>query len=713
MNTRFSKSVFYRPMFVLSIIAVTLLVTASIATWRVAAEEPEPVIRISTSNNYLRADNFTPLGEVTFTVYQSQGSGMVVLDISRTADESGHVFIDGFEHEADLVAGNYVVATDGTIEKRIELEPLTIEVFDPDTDFISGTASAGSSIWVVVGNNDVGYPVGLWAIATAEGTWEVDFTDTYDFPPEMWGSAVIYDNDGDETVFHKGWTPPPPNPFIAVSLTQHWFWVNNFTPSTLVTFYIYDNHGDESTILEFTRPTNEFGNLTIEGWEHIWNPEPGDYIVATDGSITKDLVLEYVTLDEFDFENDLVSGHALPGRGVDVGVGNETGEQWMNVIADDTSGIWVADFTQEGFGFDITEDSWGGGHVNDEDGDVTVAHNSGPPESPAWFSVFPEQDAIEGWNFPLGAVIHLEIDDITTDVLDYEQYEPVTFTPWGSWQLWVWFDLAGKYNMKAGDVVTLSYGEIVRTHTVQNLAVLKVNPEDNLVKGTADAGAEIHVWPHATGQEVLVTANPQGKWNVDFTGIYDLMRGDGGRARIWDENGNATDVDWYIPTSRIVASITEDWFYLQEFKPNTTVDFTVYEAQGEKPIWKGTATTDSSGFAWIEAEGRWDLEPGKYLLVKDGSNSKDLVIQGFTFDVFDTILGRLEGTAPEPFGRRVWIGIGWENDGWSTEVYTDQDGNWVADFGGPVPADYLWVAAQIYDQDGDASELRPALTTGN
>jgi len=542
------------------------------------------------------------------------------------------------------------------------------------------------------------------------------------FTVNLWGlislgeehqiTVQAYDLDTDDWWNLEG-TPKTltcPNPFIAVSLTEHWFWVNNFTPETLVTFSIYDYQGAENLILEFSKPTDEMGNLTIEGWQHIWDPEPGDYIVATDGLITKDLVLEYVTLEVFDPENDLVSGHAIPDREVGVGVGNEAGEQWMNVIADHVTGEWIAQFefnTGEDY---LTEDSWAGGHVADEDGDVTAAHNSGPPEPPAWFTVFPEWDAIEGWNFPLGAEVHLAIYEDPDASPVYEQYEPVTFTPWGSWELWVWFDLAGGdgYDVKAGDIVKLSYGDTVRTHTVQNLAISKVNPEDDLVKGTADPGAEINVWPHATGQEEFVNANPMGKWNVDFTGIYDLMPGDGGRARIW-ENGNATEVEWYIPRSRIVASITEDWFYLQEFSPNKTIKFTVFEAQGEKPIWKGETTTDDSGFAWINAEDRWNLEPGNYLVVKDGRNSKDLIIEGFTFDVFSITNGQLFGTAPEPYGRNVWVGIGWENDGWSMDVTTDGAGSWLADFGNPVPTDYQWVAAQIFDDDGDASELRPSV----
>ncbi len=49
----------------------------------------------------LRADDFTPNAVVAFTVYASQGSSEVVLEISRQADDAGHVFIDGWEHSAE------------------------------------------------------------------------------------------------------------------------------------------------------------------------------------------------------------------------------------------------------------------------------------------------------------------------------------------------------------------------------------------------------------------------------------------------------------------------------------------------------------------------------------------------------------------------------------------------------------------------------------
>jgi len=343
-----------------------------------------------------------------------------------------------------------------------------------------------------------------------------------------------------------------PNPFIAISLTSHWIMANNFMPETPVAFSVYETQYDSEPILKFDLYTDEYGNLGTQGWEFMWNPSPGNYVVATDGLNIKRLELEYVTLDIFDPDNDLIAGTALSERSVDIGVGNDNGEMWMNVQAD-LGGAWTADFKLPGYEFDITEDSWAGAHVNDEDGDVTAAHNSGPPEPPAWFTAFPEQDVIEGWDWPFGTNLHLLIDDPDTDnPVDYEQYETVLFAPWGSNQLWVWFEFPDKYNLKPGDVVTLTDGITERTHVVQNLSITAIAAEQNTVTGTSDANGNVTLWSweDPQGNRLQTTANNIGAWRADFDDIgFDLLPSYHVRAEVWDDAGNDTAVDWYVHPS--------------------------------------------------------------------------------------------------------------------------------------------------------------------
>jgi hypothetical protein len=478
--------------------------------------------------------------------------------------------------------------------------------------------------------------------------------------------------------------------FPAQEAVEGWDWPLGVTLHLTIddpnTGTLPDHEQDETVILA---PWGSGQHWVWFDFVGVYDMKPGDEVTLDDGVTTRTHTVQNLTVSDVDATADTVAGTADPGAMVNVWP-HEAGENAQHVtVAED--GTWSASFAGV---FDLAAGTAGRSEIVGVEGNATAVDWWIPNPH---FTIFPEWEWFDGYDWPDGATVTITVEG-----------KPECETAKESSGNFFNGGFPEGCDVQIGDVVTFTDGETIRTHTVQNLAITKVNQEDDTIKGVASAGAEVYVWPHATGEQQMVTANPKGKWNVDFTGVYDLMRGDGGRAEVRDETGNATAVDWYIPNPRIVASITEDWFYLQEFSPNTTLKFTVYEAQGEKPIWKGTATTDNSGFAWIDADGRWNFEPGNYLIVKDGQNTKDLVIEGFTFDVFNLSNGQLTGTAPEPYGRRVWVGIGWENDGWSMDVATNDTGAWFADFQKPVPSDYWWVAAQIFDSDGDASELRPS-----
>ena len=121
-----------------------------------------------------------------------------------------------------------------------------------------------------------------------------------------------------------------------------------------------------------------------------------------------------------------------------------------------------------------------------------------------------------------------------------------------------------------------------------------------------------------------------------------------------------------------------------------------------------TALADSSGTITHWVGDQIDLAPGNYLIVTDGKKTREIVLEALTFDLLDTRVGTLKGTAPEPFGRKVTVGIGcWQRDDLGMDTTTDENGNWIVDFGAPVPNDFGCVFAWVYDEDGDVSEVRP------
>jgi hypothetical protein len=381
---------------------------------------------------------------------------------------------------------------------------------------------------------------------------------------------------------------------------------DHFLPETLVTFSVYEFQGSVTPVFEISRRTDPAGFLITQGWEIAWDLEPGNFVVGTDGVTTKELLLKYVTLDVFDPVNDIISGQAVAGIKVDIGVGNADGEQWMSVYADKSSGEWTADFTAI---LNITEDMWAGAHVNDEDGDVTAAHNSGPPEPPAWFTAFPDQEIVEGWDWPLGAVIHMTIDDPNTIALpDYEQDETMIWAPWGSGQLWAWFEFPGEYDLKPGDVVTLTDGVTERTHVVRNLSIITADSQHNTVLGISDRNENISLWSweDPQGMRLQVKANRAGKWRADFDAVdFDLVPGKHVRAEVWDEGGNDTAVDWYVHPSYI-----GHWHAVDSYD-QSNMQMTI--SGGGNGVYRLTWTDDS----WSACGGRPGVGFGTGRLVPD------------------------------------------------------------------------------------------------
>jgi len=640
--------------------------------------------------NYLEGYEWPGGSIVSISVTDKDGCSTEAVASFPDGDPSNTYFSLNFPGGCAIEAGDFITLSNETLSLTHQVQELTITEVSLDNNTVAGTAVYDAEqynfhTWIN------GVDESYMQLSTESGAWLADFNSLEGgLQPGMRGRVELTDQASNSTTAE--WYIPNPwfSAFPEGEIVEGWDWPLGAT--LLLTINGDDYSATETSLITPWEPESGATWVWFE-FPGAYDMKPGDVVTLTDGITERTHVVQNLDITEINLDENQVYGTTDGEKNVILWSWEDPEGRRIETTSE--GDYWGVDFDDIGF---TLKPSY---HVRAEiwvDGNDTAVDRYIPNPR---FTVFPEWEWFDGLDWPDGVTVSITIegkdggkDECTTEGTSSDYFFNGGF-PEGC-------------DVVIGDTVTFTDGETVRTHTVRNLSVTKVEPGNDIVKGTADAGAEIHVWPHATGQEQIVATNPKGKWNVSFMGIYDMMPGDGGRSEIRDDVGNATAVDWYIPRPHIVASITEDWFFLQEFSPNKTLSFTVYQGQGEKPIWKGTATTDDSGFAWIDAEGRWDLEPGVYLVVKDGSNSKDLVIEGFTFDIFDAANGQLSGTAPEPDGRNVWVGVGWEGDGWSMDITTDENGAWFADFGSPVPTDYQWVAAQIFDDDGDASELRPA-----
>lgn len=167
--------------------------------WRV----PKPWFMACITNDWIYYTDFS--SDVSFEVYDKPG-GELLYDLGPYPVSEWIV-----EPGVDLQPGNFIVATEADTGpvKELHLVPASVDVFDPASDILSGTAPPNSTLlvestdlpWMVFDDFEVG--------ADTNGDWIADFgSHNIDLGP--WGptfvQARISDEDGDWTVVQ----PDPP-----------------------------------------------------------------------------------------------------------------------------------------------------------------------------------------------------------------------------------------------------------------------------------------------------------------------------------------------------------------------------------------------------------------------------------------------------------------------------------------------------------------------
>ena len=649
------------------------------ARWHVHQE----VVEVWLAQNEIRAFDWPVDTDLQVNVYDPE-TDQVHEYFERTVpqdwfDGSAVVINAG---DLQLLPGMTVTVTDGSTEKSTVIQNIKITSINVDNDIVSGYAPPNASL-------DLGSfedsPVFRFFNADDNGDWFIDYRE-----PSLNGVAVdlnpgddlrlfLREEDKDSTVWEAF------APHTRFTVFPEWEWFDGYDwPDGAMILITVEGKPECETAVE--SPGFFFNGPFGEGCDVV----AGDAVTFTDGVTTRTHIVQNLAVTNVDLEANTIAGTADEGAIVYAWV-HEYGYDMQLQVED---GTWLADFGSAGL--DLVENMGGRSEIRDEFGNATAVDWYIPNPR---FVVFPEWEWFDGLDWPDGALV-----DIT--VLD----KPECTTQVESWGSFFNGPFGEGCDLAIGDTVTFTDVGTLRIHTVQNLAVTAAHEVENTVIGTADAFSKIYVWPHATGQQLEVTADENGNWQVDFTDVFDLVPGECGRSEVRDEAGNATAVDWCVPNPHVVVQITDDWFRAETFLPNTALNFWIYDAPGGSLLLESTTPeTDAGGTITHWVGDQVDLLPGYQVIVSDGVTTKEIMLEALSFDVFDASLGLLQGTAPEPFGRSVWVGIGWENDGWSMDITTNDTGTWIADFGMPVPAEYDWVVAQIFDLDGDASEVRPAI----
>lgn len=631
------------------------------------------VLSAQLASNSFWASAFGANKTLSYTI-RSAPDGTVLASGSKTADAWGWASFGG---AADLVPGQELTVTDGATTKTLVLANIKIVSIDASEDVVSGTAPPGAEVDVSASRAG-SYAPAKHVTAAADGAWQVDFTGSFDLDYGMTVTATVRDADGDATIADR--YPA----VLTASLTWNSAVTSGFAPDADVGFTIRQSPEG---------PTVDSGivKTTATGYAYFTSKVDlvgGMQVTASDGATTKQLTLAPLAITRVDSATDTVAGTAAAGTQVRVLVyaAGGAGSPTLEGIAG-ADGRWRADFSGV---FDI-QSATAIASTRDADGDATEVTRQ-PSTISAWLST----DSISAYGFDANRSVTLTIRAAPGGTVLASVVKSTDEL--GS----VWFGRHTDFgvDLTPGRHVTATDGETTKELTLANVTVGSVDQSAEVVTGTAAPRAAVEVvasdsWGSAV---MTVTADEDGAWRADFTGVHDLGHLTNLSASVSDEDGDWTGTSRRPPL--LWASLSYDEIQVANFAPDSEVAVTVRSAPAGAVLFTGVVATSDAGWALIErATHRLDLKSGMHVTATDGMNTKELTLAPLVIETIDAEADSVSGTAPS--GGQVHVFV---PDSPTLDVTAGADGAWIADFSGVFDViDGSWANAWIDDAEGDTT----------
>ena len=425
--------------------------------------------------------------------------------------------------------------------------------------------------------------------------------------------------------------------------------------------------------------------VLFELWRDDFSLGAGDHVFLTDGSIglTKDVVVTNLAVTDFDTSAGTVTGVFDPAYDLWVWLYGEEGQ-----VPATEGNVWTATFGELPPGAVV------GALQTDVDHDGTSIDFYLPNPH---FSVFLEQENIEGWEWADGVTVRASVAGKAECAAEGVSGHP----EWDPAELFASMSFPEICDVAAGDEVTLTGDGITRRHIVQNLAVSSVDATTDVVAGTADSGAEVHSWVHDHGESDMRVPVADGFWEAAFGSIpFDLLLGMCGRSEILDAEGNATAVDWcaeVAATGDLYAVPDENRIWANRWIEGGEIDLTIFNTGGSEVYSESRVVPPPSARPWTEVlfESGFSLEPGQRIVINQGDYARELIVSSIRVTGLDLGAQTIFGTG-DP-GAEFLVGIGGSDVGGTV----GEDGTWAVQnvnlMGG------VWGGAIQFDEDGDST----------
>jgi hypothetical protein len=558
--------------------------------------------------------------------------------------------------------------------------------------------------------------------ATADqfGVWSTDFTDgdtetdDFDIVGGSYVSASRSDVDGDSSMFGDR----VPTPRIHGSAQYDWVRARDWPSGAEVHLTINGQDFGSAIVPE---PQSQLEETSVS-FHNLggYDIQTGDLLTVTDGVQEKSLTVSLFEVTRVDTDTDIVSGLGTPGAQAYVSVYHNGDNIWRRITPAQITGAWEMDFSDV---VDIQAGSEGSAQERDDDGDSVWYEWNIPIPS---FSAFPADDYLNGHNWPIGETLFIEIDDPVTPANPDYAGQVSDWDPNAS--VFQMINFSGQYDMKPGDIVTVTQGTTIKTHRVTDFAITQIDINTDIVSGWAEPDSDIVSWvcDDYGCAERFPTANQDGSWSANFSilgnspadwGTYNFKPGTGVEASQADEDGDKTVVGLSLPNPRIDARFHENEIHGFEWLLGTAVNMTIDDPNTPQPIdFTGTQTVLAAGWdpnqTFVQFrlwENNFELQNGQIVTMSDRTTTKTHVVAvpRITGIISQSGSSQVEGFAA-PFSE-IWVDF---RDTTRQET-ADGTGHWLADFHVPGDEDFetqtihidAWNEgeARVQDEDGDST----------
>ena len=295
----------------------------------------------------------------------------------------------------------------------------------------------------------------MTVIANASNEWSADFSSLADITPKWNMRAMVFDPEFDATVADA---PQPPQ--FTASLSSDWINGNNWTPNNSVTVSLFEFEGGSAIGSPSTWDTDNYGNFYADLRNESIDLLPDNYITVTDNDsgVVKSLTLSNLTIDYLDPDLEVAGGQAPADTRLSIDFNNQQENIQFDLFSE-ADGTWEANFAA--YDFDLQLGSSGSIMIFDDDGDGTQVEGYVPNPH---FTVYPEWEAVEAYDWPDGALVTASVNEKTECVAEGWSGYP----EWGPSTTNVWINFPEGCDVIVGDIVTVTDVATPQVHTVQN-----------------------------------------------------------------------------------------------------------------------------------------------------------------------------------------------------------------------------------------------------